>query len=135
MEEVFPPAGNNKFGQNDGQRLIWMTLVYSIDVGDEGTKQRTIRRLDHQQMRFFLFRELFLPGNPGRSDLFCLCIINGNMDCGHLWRNGTCIGQALDCYTIQSINRDYQAMVDILWMKGNICGPFAFHVLIVSMNG
>jgi len=52
MQDMLPPVGHDKFGENDCQGILRMEFTHSIDIGQEWTGQGTIGRLNDDQLGF-----------------------------------------------------------------------------------
>ena len=64
VQEIFPPVDDHIFRQDHGQGVAGMTFLQRVDIGQQGTAQRSIRRLDHEQVSFLCFLQMLLPLVP-----------------------------------------------------------------------
>src|ERR1700693_4257079 len=69
MQGIFPPVGHHKFRQNHCQSLLRMHLMYRIDVGKERTAERSVRRLNHDQLHLTFLSEMLLQPPPSGIEL------------------------------------------------------------------
>src|SRR6266568_7799150 len=64
VQWIFPPVGHHKFGQNDRQGILRMQLMHRINIGQQGTSEGSIWRLNHDELRLLIFSEILLQMLP-----------------------------------------------------------------------
>jgi len=95
MQEVLPPVRDYKFGQDDSERILKVQFAHRFDIRQQWTCERTIRRLDNNQLSLFLFRHILLQAHPLLMERFDIMRVDCYMNGDDMWRDRTCIGQAL----------------------------------------
>src|SRR5437667_12062325 len=72
MQEMLPPVCNNKFGQQYGERVFGVQLVYGVNIIEQWTCERAIGRLDNHQFGFLCLVNVWSPTLPSFATKTCI---------------------------------------------------------------